>query len=144
MPSLATPFWYRRGARPGFVLPQIKRKDVETYIKACHDRGLEFSYLLNAPALETSSIQKRVWTAHRTSGWIDQASRGCGHDRHSLSCRSCEKRFPHLKIKISTTAVSIPWGKLSNMKLWVWRKLLWRAYQPGVQNPGGDPKSSKV
>jgi hypothetical protein len=46
------------GARPGFVLPQVDRNHVERYIKACHERGLEFSYLLNAPCLGNGSIRQ--------------------------------------------------------------------------------------
>src|SRR4030043_2175258 len=40
------PFDIVGGARPGFVLPKVSRRDVERYIQACHARGLEFSYLL--------------------------------------------------------------------------------------------------
>jgi hypothetical protein len=56
------PFDVVGGARPGFVLPQVDRNDIEKYIRACHERELEFSYLLNAPCLG------RLWTAYRTSG----------------------------------------------------------------------------
>jgi len=45
------PFDIVGGARPGFVLPQIDRDYVKRYIQACHEKGLEFSYLLNAPCL---------------------------------------------------------------------------------------------
>ena len=45
------PFDIVGGARPGFVLPQVNRNVIEKYIQACHERGLEFSYLLNAPCL---------------------------------------------------------------------------------------------
>ncbi len=54
------PFDIVGGARPGFVLPQVDRKMINQYIQACHERGLEFSYLLNAPALETSNIPEKV------------------------------------------------------------------------------------
>jgi collagenase-like PrtC family protease len=68
------PFDIVGGARPGFVLPQIERTDVETYIKACHDRGFEFSYLLNAPCLGNLQYSKKGYgQLIELLEWIDHA-----------------------------------------------------------------------
>ncbi|MCJ7804008.1 MAG: hypothetical protein MUP18_05355, partial [Desulfobacterales bacterium] len=68
------PFDIVGGARPGFVLPQIERTDVEAYVKACHDRGLEFSYLLNAPCLGNLQYSKKGYgQLIELLEWIDHA-----------------------------------------------------------------------
>jgi collagenase-like PrtC family protease len=99
------PFDIVGGARPGFVLPQIGRKDVETYIKACHDRGLEFSYLLNAPCLGNLQYSKKGYgQLIGLLEWIDQARADAVTIGIPYLVDLVRKRFPHLKIKISTTA----------------------------------------
>ncbi len=99
------PFDIVGGARPGFVLPQIGRKDVEDYIKACHDRGLEFSYLLNAPCLGNLQYSKKGYgQLVELLEWVDSA----GADAVTLGIPYlvdlARKRFPRLKVKVSTTA----------------------------------------
>ncbi|MGZ3535159.1 MAG: U32 family peptidase [Thermodesulfobacteriota bacterium] len=99
------PFDIVGGARPGFVLPQIGRKDVENYIKACHDRRLEFSYLLNAPCLGNLQYSKKGYgQLIELLEWIDHA----GADAVTLGIPYLvdltRKRFPRLKVKVSTTA----------------------------------------
>ncbi len=99
------PFDIVGGARPGFVLPQINRKDVENYIKACHDRKLEFTYLLNAPCLGNLQYSKKGYgQLVELLDWIERA----GADAVTLGTPYLvdlvRKRFPRLKVKISTTA----------------------------------------
>lgn len=99
------PFDIVGGARPGFVLPQIKRRDVEAYVRACHDRGLEFSYLLNAPCLGNLQYSRKGYRQLvDLLEWISQA----GADSVTIGIPYLidlvNKRFPHLKVKVSTTA----------------------------------------
>jgi len=99
------PFDVVGGARPGFVLPQVNRNDVKQYIQACHERGLEFSYLLNAPCLGNLQYSKRGYgQLVDLLEWIDES----GADSVTLGIPYLvdlvRKRFPRLKIKISTTA----------------------------------------
>jgi len=68
------PFDIVGGARPGFVLPQVDRDDVQQYIQACHARGLEFSYLLNAPCLGNLQYSKKGYgQLIELLEWIDQS-----------------------------------------------------------------------
>ena len=99
------PFDIVGGARPGFVLPQIKRKDVETYIRACHDRGLEFSYLLNAPCLGNLQYSKKGYgQLIELLEWIDQSGADAVTVGIPYLIDLVRKRFPRLEIKVSTTA----------------------------------------
>jgi collagenase-like PrtC family protease len=99
------PFDIVGGARPGFVLPQIKRKDVEAYIKACHDRGLEFSYLLNAPCLGNLQYSKKGYgQLIELLEWIDRSGADAVTVGIPYLIDLVRKRFPGLKIKVSTTA----------------------------------------
>jgi collagenase-like PrtC family protease len=99
------PFDIVGGARPGFVLPQIKRRDVEAYIKACHDRGLEFSYLLNAPCLGNLQYSKKGYgQLIELLEWIDRSRADAVTVGMPYLIDLVRKRFPRLKIKVSTTA----------------------------------------
>jgi collagenase-like PrtC family protease len=99
------PFDIVGGARPGFVLPQINRQDVEAYIKACHDRGLEFSYLLNAPCLGNLQYSKKGYgQLIELLEWIDRAGADAVTVGIPYLVDLVRKRFPRLKAKVSTTA----------------------------------------
>jgi collagenase-like PrtC family protease len=99
------PFDIVGGARPGFVLPQIDRNDVENYIKACHDRGLEFSYLLNAPCLGNLQYSKRGYEQLvELLEWIDRAGADSVTVGIPYLIELTKKRFPRIKVKVSTTA----------------------------------------
>jgi collagenase-like PrtC family protease len=99
------PFDIVGGARPGFVLPQINRDDVEAYIKACHDRGLEFSYLLNAPCLGNLQYSKKGYgQLIELLEWIDRAGADAVTVGIPYLVDLVRKRFPRLKAKVSTTA----------------------------------------
>ena len=99
------PFDIVGGARPGFVLPQVDRNDVKQYIEACHQRGLEFSYLLNAPCLGNLQYSRKGYRQLiDLLEWIDQS----GADSVIVSIPYLidlvRKRFPRLNVKVSSTA----------------------------------------
>lgn len=99
------PFDIVGGARPGFVLPQVDRHDVEHYIHACHERGLEFSYLLNAPCLGNLQYSKKGYgQIIELLEWIDQSGADAVTIGMPYLIDLCRERFPRLKIKVSTTA----------------------------------------
>jgi len=99
------PFDIVGGARPGFVLPQIGRTDVEAYIKACHDRGFEFSYLLNAPCLGNLQYSKKGYgQLIELLEWIDHAGADSVTVGIPYLVDLARKRFSRLKVKVSTTA----------------------------------------
>ena len=99
------PFDVVGGARPGFVLPQVDRNYVERYIKACHERGLEFSYLLNAPCLGNLQYSKKGYgQLTELLEWIDQSGADAVTIGLPYLIDLVRKRFPRLKVKVSTTA----------------------------------------
>jgi collagenase-like PrtC family protease len=99
------PFDIVGGARPGFVLPQVNRDDVQQYIQACHERGLEFSYLLNAPCLGNIQYSKKGYgQLIELLEWIDQSGADSVIIGMPYLIDLVRERFPRLKIKVSTTA----------------------------------------
>ena len=99
------PFDIVGGARPGFVLPQVDRTVVEQYIQACHERGLEFSYLLNAPSLGNLNYSKKGYgQLIELLEWIDQAGADAVTVGLPYLINLVRERFPRLKVKVSTTA----------------------------------------
>jgi collagenase-like PrtC family protease len=99
------PFDIVGGARPGFVLPQVDRDDVEKYIEACHERGLQFSYLLNAPCLGNLQYSRKGYgQLIELLEWIDRSGADAVTVGIPYLIDLVRKRFPRLKIKVSTTA----------------------------------------
>ncbi|MCX8116951.1 MAG: U32 family peptidase [Desulfobacterota bacterium] len=99
------PFDIIGGARPGFVLPQVDRKYVERYIRACHEKGIEFSYLLNAPCLGNLQYSKKGYRQIvDLIEWIDEAGADSVVVGVPYLIDLIRKRFPRLKVKASTTA----------------------------------------
>jgi len=99
------PFDVVGGARPGFVLPQVDRKYVERYIQACHEKGLEFSYLLNAPCLGNLQYSKKGYgQLIELLQWIDESAADSVTIGIPYLIDLVRKRFPRFKVKVSTTA----------------------------------------
>jgi len=99
------PFDVVGGARPGFVLPQVDRDDVRRYIQACHERGLAFSYLLNAPCLGNLQYSRKGYgKLIDLLEWIDQSGADSVTVGIPYLIDLVRKRFPRLKVKVSTTA----------------------------------------
>jgi collagenase-like PrtC family protease len=99
------PFDVVGGARPGFVLPQVDRNYVKRYIQACHENGLEFSYLLNAPCLGNLQYSRKGYgQLIELLEWIDQSGVDSVVIGIPYLIDLIRKRFPRLKVKVSTTA----------------------------------------
>ena len=99
------PFDIVGGARPGFVLPQIDRGYVNRYIEACHKKGLEFSYLLNAPCLGNLQYSRKGYgQLIELLEWIDESGADAVTIGIPYLIDLVRKRFSRLKIKVSTTA----------------------------------------
>ena len=99
------PFDVVGGARPGFVLPQVDRDYVKRYIQACHEKGLEFSYLLNAPCLGNLQYSRKGYgQLIELLEWIDESGADAVTVGIPYLIDLVRKRFPRLKIKVSTTA----------------------------------------
>ena len=99
------PFDIVGGARPGFVLPQVDRTVIEQYIQACHERGLTFSYLLNAPCLGNLQYSKKGYgQLIELLEWIDQSGADSVTAGMPYLIDLVRERFPRLKVKVSTTA----------------------------------------
>jgi collagenase-like PrtC family protease len=78
---------------------------VEAYIKACHDRGLEFSYLLNAPCLGNLQYSKKGYgQLIELLEWIDRSGADAVTVGIPYLIDLVRRRFPRLKIKVSTIA----------------------------------------
>ena len=99
------PFDVVGGARPGFVLPQIDRDYVKRYIQSCHEKGLEFSYLLNAPCLGNLQYSRKGYgQLIELLEWIDETGADAVTVGIPYLVDLVRKRFPRLKIKVSTIA----------------------------------------
>lgn len=99
------PFDVVGGARPGFVLPQVDRIYIERYIRVCHEKGIEFSYLLNAPCLGNLQYSRKGYgQIIDLLDWVDHSGADSVVVGVPYLIDLIRKRFPRLKIKASTTA----------------------------------------
>jgi collagenase-like PrtC family protease len=99
------PFDVIGGARPGFVLPQVDRTYVERYIRACHEKRIEFSYLLNAPCLGNLQYSRKGYgQIMDLLEWVDHSGADSVVVGVPYLIDLIRKRFPRLKVKASTTA----------------------------------------
>jgi collagenase-like PrtC family protease len=99
------PFDIVGGARPGFVLPRVDRDDVKRYIQSCHENGLAFSYLLNAPCLGNLQYSRKGYRQLvDLLEWISQVGADSVTVGIPYLIDLVRKRFPRLKVKVSTTA----------------------------------------
>jgi len=99
------PFDIVGGARPGFVLPRVNRNDVKRYVQSCHEKGLAFSYLLNAPCLGNLQYSRKGYgQLIELLEWIDRVGADSVTVGLPYLIDLVKKRFPRLKVKVSTTA----------------------------------------
>ncbi|MBM4341065.1 MAG: hypothetical protein FJ110_16150 [Deltaproteobacteria bacterium] len=99
------PFDVIGGARPGFVLPQVDRNFIERYVRACHEKGIEFSYLLNAPCLGNLQYSRKGYgQIIDLVEWVEHSGADSVVVGVPYLIDLIRKRFPRLKIKASTTA----------------------------------------
>ena len=99
------PFDIVGGARPGFVLPQVNRDYIKRYIRACHEKGLEFSYLLNAPCLGNLQYSRKGFKQLTDLiEWVEEAGADAVTVGIPYLVDLVRRRFPRLKIKVSTIA----------------------------------------
>lgn len=99
------PFDVVGGARPGFILPQVNHNYVKRYIHACHENGLEFGYLLNAPCLGNLQYSRRGYRQLiKLLEWIDQSGVDSVVVGIPYLIDLIRKRFVRFKVKVSTAA----------------------------------------
>ena len=106
MPSSAnSPLISSEEQGPDLSFPRSTEMMWATYIQACHERGLEFSYLLNAPCLGNLQYSKKGYgQLIELLEWIDQSGADAVTIGIPYLIDLVRKRFPRLKVKVSTTA----------------------------------------
>jgi len=93
------------GPRPGFLLPQVTREQVADFVRACHEHGLKFNYLLNALCLGNRQYSREGFRQIvELIEWV--AEIGC--DTVTVGTpymvEMVKKYAPELRIKVSTVA----------------------------------------
>ena len=93
------------GPRPGFLLPQVTREQVADFVRACHEHGLKFNYLLNALSLGNYQYSREGFDRIvELIQWV--AAIGC--DTVTVGTpfmlRMVKTHAPQLRVKASTVA----------------------------------------
>lgn len=93
---------YFGGGRPSFYLPEVKRSNVERYVKKTHEHKIQFNYLLNASAMGNLEYTKEGQrNIEDLLEWIN----GIGVDSVTVTSvfflRLIKKRYPRLKVRVS-------------------------------------------
>jgi len=93
------------GPRPGFLLPQVTREQVSDFVRACHDHGLKFNYLLNALSLGNIQYSRggfdRLVELIR---WVAEIGCDTATVGTPFMVRLVKTHAPQLRVKVSTVA----------------------------------------
>ncbi len=61
------------GGRPSFMLPVIRKKKLELFIKELHRNGIQFNYLLNSTCLSNLEVTKKGYNKiRRDLDWLSK------------------------------------------------------------------------
>ncbi|HEY3356416.1 MAG TPA: U32 family peptidase [Polyangia bacterium] len=94
---------YFGGGRPSFYLPEVDRPRLEGYVRATHEHGIAFNYLLNSSAMGnleyTREGQRQI---EELLDWLD----GIGVDSVTVASvfflRLVKQRHPRLTVRVSS------------------------------------------
>ena len=93
------------GGRPSFLLQKVTEDDVADYIQKIHQKGMEFSYLLNAPCMNNMEYDPHY---HKEILNYLQWISDIGVDSVTVTIpflmQLIKEQFPKLKIRVSTIA----------------------------------------
>ena len=94
------PFDIVGGGRAGMVVPSVDLQSAAAYIRAAHDRGLSFCYLINAPCL--GNLEQTLEGKTQILGFIEQLVE-IGVDSVSIAHLAVlslvRRNFPNLAIR---------------------------------------------
>ena len=93
------------GGRPSFLLQKVTEDDVADYIQKIHQKGMEFSYLLNAPCMNNMEYDphhhKEILNYLQ---WISDIGVDSVTVTIPFLMQLIKEQFPKLKIRVSTIA----------------------------------------
>ncbi|MFW9864605.1 MAG: U32 family peptidase [Candidatus Thorarchaeota archaeon] len=89
--------------RPSFLINEISEEQIAEYVKEVHKKGMEFSYLLNAPCMSNMEYEPNFH--RRLINYIQWIS-DIGSDNVIVTIpfliQIIKEQFPKLKIRVST------------------------------------------
>lgn len=93
------------GGRPTFILPAVNKKKVKDYVVAAHDRGIKFTYLLNAPCLNNMEYDRKTHRQLlRYIEWLDDIGVDYVTVTIPFLAEIIKNQFPSLKVNLSVIA----------------------------------------
>lgn len=93
------------GGRASMILPELSMQELEKHIKLCHEKNIEFNYLLNPACMANKELEKE--SHNQIIRYIENLME-IGIDWVTLVspylCEVIRKKFPNLKISIGLYA----------------------------------------
>ena len=91
------------GGRASVLIPEVNKEYVEDYVKECHDKDLEFTFLMNGSCMDNLEYTRKGYhSIMRELEWIS----GIGVDRVVITLpfliELVVKHFPNLKVEVSS------------------------------------------
>ncbi|MBW1808363.1 MAG: U32 family peptidase [Deltaproteobacteria bacterium] len=94
---------YFGGGRPSFYLPEVKRPELERFVRKSHEQGIEFNYLLNASAMGNTEYSKEGQrNINEILGWLDSIGVDSVTVANIYFLRLIKRRYPRIKVRISS------------------------------------------
>jgi len=93
------------GGRPSFILPDVKKRGIERFIKELHKNGVKFNYLLNSTCLDNQEITRRGYRRIRKDlDWISRMEVDSVTVSISYLAKIIKEYYPQIKLKVSVFA----------------------------------------
>jgi len=93
------------GGRPSFLLQKVTENVIADYIQKLHQKGMEFSYLLNAPCMNNLEYDPHYHKELlKYLQWINDIGADSVTVTIPFLIQLIKEQFPKLKIRVSTIA----------------------------------------
>jgi collagenase-like PrtC family protease len=94
---------YFGGGRPSFYLPEVKRTELERYVRKAHERKIAFNYLLNASAMgNTEYTREGQRKMEEILEWLVSIGVDSVTVANVYFLRLIKRRHPHLRVRVSS------------------------------------------
>lgn len=104
------------GGRSSMVLPELTMEELESYVKLCHENGIEFNYLLNPMCMANKEFEKK---SHNELIEFIKTLVDIGVDGITLNspylCELVKKQFSSLKVTVGLHAYV---QNIQHIKFW--------------------------
>ncbi|NDY41400.1 hypothetical protein G3N55_00850 [Dissulfurirhabdus thermomarina] len=93
------------GVRPSFLLPQVGREEIAAHVRAVHEAGMKFNYLLNTACIGNVHYSPEGYAQIRELlDWLSEIGVDTLTVAFPYLVRLVRRHYPHFEVKVSSVA----------------------------------------